>query len=70
MKIIKIGGTALSNLSNIIDFADTVKHSNRPILLVISAFDKLSSDLKKLHFDANFDKKVVHLVFLENFLQF
>lgn len=67
MKIIKIGGTALSNLSNIIDFADTVKHSNRPILLVISAFDKLSSDLKKLHFDANFDKKSSPFSFFREF---
>lgn len=52
MKIIKIGGTALSNLSNIIDFANTTKHSNRPILLVISAFSKLSSNLKNYDFSA------------------
>ena len=50
MKIIKIGGTALSNLSNIIDFANTLNHSNRPILLVISAFGKLSSSLKNFDF--------------------
>ena len=52
MKIIKIGGTALSNFSHIIDFANTIKHSKRPILLVISAFGKLSSTLKNLDFNS------------------
>ncbi len=56
MKIIKIGGTALSNLSNIIDFANTINHSKRPILLVISAFGKLSSTLKNFNFNSDLDK--------------
>lgn len=56
MKIIKIGGTALSNLSYVIDFANTLNHSKRPILLVISAFGKLSSSLKNYDFTSIFSK--------------
>lgn len=56
MKIIKIGGTALSNLSNVIDFANTINNPNLPILLVISAFGKISSSLKNINFDSNFTK--------------
>lgn len=54
MKIIKIGGSILSNLKNIKEFSETVKPSQEPILLVVSAFDKLSSSLK--NFANNFNK--------------
>jgi len=57
MKIIKIGGPALSNLSNLKDFANTIKNSNSPILLVISAFSKLSSSLKNCDYSLDFSKK-------------
>lgn len=67
MKIIKIGGTALSNISNIIDFTNTLNHSNRPILLVISAFGKLSSALKNFDFTPIISKKSSPFHFFREF---
>ncbi len=67
MKIIKIGGTALSNISNIIDFANTIINSKRPILLVISAFGKLSSSLKNFDSNSNFDENNSPFSFFREF---
>lgn len=67
MKIIKIGGTALSNLSNIIDFANSLNSSKRPILLVISAFGKLSSSLKNFNSYSFFTKNSSPFYFFREF---
>ncbi|PKL77696.1 MAG: hypothetical protein CVV25_13890 [Ignavibacteriae bacterium HGW-Ignavibacteriae-4] len=67
MKIIKIGGTALSNISSIIGFTNTINNSKRPILLVISAFGKLSSSLKNFDFSSNFTQNSSPFYFFREF---
>lgn len=46
MKIIKIGGTALFSKKDLVTFVANSKTYESPALYVISAFDKLSSELK------------------------
>ncbi len=49
MKVIKIGGPALSNSKGLNKFCNSLKHLATPTVVVVSAFGKLSSTLKN-HF--------------------
>ena len=51
MKVIKIGGTALSNSKSFNKFCSNLKSLKTPSIVVVSAFGKLSSELKE-HFNS------------------
>jgi len=54
MKVIKIGGTALSNSKGLNKFCSSLKTLTTPTIVVVSALDKLSSTLKKHYYSTSY----------------